>query len=297
MYPYLYKKGHAVSILIFGKNGQVGKALQHEFSDPIALDRTQCDLSSSTSITEALDTHKPSIILNAAAYTAVDTAEDDAAIADAINAKAVEAMATWAAAHDALLVHYSTDYVFDGTKDSAYTEGDIPAPLSVYGRTKLAGEKAIQSSGCKHLIFRTSWVYDQDGKNFPNTIMRLAAERDALTIINDQHGVPTHATLIAQVTKQCVEHFTPENAGIYNLVPQGETTWHGIARHLVRHSHIPLKCAVDDVKPITTSEYPTKATRPHNSRLDTTKLQKAFGLTLPSWTEHLDTFIKNYSNK
>tara|TARA_Y100000780_G_scaffold191058_1_gene178963 strand:- start:49889 stop:50746 length:858 start_codon:yes stop_codon:yes gene_type:complete len=285
-----------VNILIFGKNGQVGKALQREFTDAVALDRSQCDLTSSEAILATLTHHKPDVILNAAAYTAVDMAEDDAVAAEVINTKAVEAMANWAAENGALLVHYSTDYVFDGSKDSAYTEADIPAPLSVYGRTKLAGEKVIQNSGCKHLIFRTSWVYDQDGKNFPNTIMRLAAERDALTIINDQHGVPTHATLIAQVTKQCVEHFTPENAGIYNLVPQGETTWHGIARHLVRHSHIPLKCTVDDVKPITTSEYPTKATRPHNSRLDTTKLQKAFGLTLPSWTEHLDTFIKNYSN-
>ncbi len=285
-----------MNILIFGKNGQVGKALQCEFTDAVALDRSQCDLSSSEAILATLTHHKPDVILNAAAYTAVDMAEDDAVAAEVINTKAVEAMANWAAENGALLVHYSTDYVFDGSKDSAYTEADIPAPLSVYGRTKLAGEKVIQNSGCKHLIFRTSWVYDQDGKNFPNTIMRLAAERDALTIINDQHGVPTHATLIAQVTKQCVEHFTPENAGIYNLVPQGETTWHGIARHLVRHSHIPLKCAVDDVKPITTSEYPTKATRPHNSRLDTTKLRKAFGLTLPSWTEHLDTFIKNYSN-
>ncbi len=285
-----------MNILIFGKNGQVGKALQREFTDAVALDRSQCDLTSSEAILATLTHHKPDVILNAAAYTAVDMAEDDAVAAEVINTKAVEAMANWAAENGALLVHYSTDYVFDGSKDSAYTEADIPAPLSVYGRTKLAGEKVIQNSGCKHLIFRTSWVYDQDGKNFPNTIMRLAAERDALTIINDQHGVPTHATLIAQVTKQCVEHFTPENAGIYNLVPQGETTWHGIARHLVRHSHIPLKCTVDDVKPITTSEYPTKATRPHNSRLDTTKLQKAFGLTLPSWTEHLDTFIKNYSN-
>ena len=285
-----------MNILIFGKNGQVGKALQREFKDAVALDRSQCDLTSSEAIVATLTHHKPDAILNAAAYTAVDMAEDDAVAAEVINTKAVEAMANWAAENGALLVHYSTDYVFDGSKDSAYTEADIPAPLSVYGRTKLAGEKVIQNSGCKHLIFRTSWVYDQDGKNFPNTIMRLAAERDALTIINDQHGVPTHATLIAQVTKQCVEHFTPENAGIYNLVPQGETTWHGIARHLVRHSHIPLKCTVDDVKPITTSEYPTKATRPHNSRLDTTKLQKAFGLTLPSWTEHLDTFIKNYSN-
>lgn len=286
-----------MNILIFGKNGQVGKALQCEFKDAVALDRSQCDLTSSEAIVAKLTHHKPDVILNAAAYTAVDMAEDDAVAAEVINTKAVEAMAKWAAENGALLVHYSTDYVFDGSKDSAYTEADIPAPLSVYGRTKLAGEKVIQNSGCKHLIFRTSWVYDQDGKNFPNTIMRLAAERDALTIINDQHGVPTHATLIAQVTKQCVEHFTPENAGIYNLVPQGETTWHGIARHLVRHSHIPLKCTVDDVKPITTSEYPTKATRPHNSRLDTTKLQKAFGLTLPSWTEHLDTFIKNYSNQ
>ena len=285
-----------MNILIFGKNGQVGKALQREFTDAVALDRSQCDLTSSEAILATLTHHKPDVILNAAAYTAVDMAEDDAVAAEVINTKAVEAMANWAAENGALLVHYSTDYVFDGSKDSAYTEADIPAPLSVYGRTKLAGEKVIQNSGCKHLIFRTSWVYDQDGKNFPNTIMRLAAERDALAIINDQHGVPTHATLIAQVTKQCVEHFTPENAGIYNLVPQGETTWHGIARHLVHHSHIPLKCAVDDVKPITTSEYPTKATRPHNSRLDTTKLQKAFGLTLPSWTEHLDTFIKNYSN-
>ncbi|MBC45149.1 MAG: dTDP-4-dehydrorhamnose reductase [Thalassospira sp.] len=285
-----------MNILIFGKNGQVGKALQREFTDAVALDRSQCDLTSSEAILATLTHHKPDVILNAAAYTAVDMAEDDAVAAEVINTKAVEAMANWAAENGALLVHYSTDYVFDGSMDSAYTEADIPAPLSVYGRTKLAGEKVIQNSGCKHLIFRTSWVYDQDGKNFPNTIMRLAAERDALTIINDQHGVPTHATLIAQVTKQCVEHFTPENAGIYNFVPQGETTWHGIARHLVRHSHIPLKCTVDDVKPITTSEYPTKATRPHNSRLDTTKLQKAFGLTLPSWTEHLDTFIKNYSN-
>ena len=285
--------------LILGKNGQVGRALEQTFAhaQPIALDRQSCDMAAPEQIAAALEEYKPRVILNAAAYTAVDAAEDTPKTAEAINTLAPAILAEWAAANDALLVHYSTDYVFDGTKGTPYTETDTPAPLSVYGTTKLAGEMAIQKSGCRHLIFRTSWVYDQAGKNFPNTILRLAAERDALTIINDQHGVPTHAALIADITKHCVENFSPDKSGLYNLVPQGETTWHGIAEYLIKNSNIPLKCKVAHVQPIPSSAYPTKAMRPHNSRLDTTKLAQAFELKLPDWTEHLDGFIKNYSNK
>lgn len=295
--------------LILGANGQVGRALQAVFSGlgrGSALGRDGCDLKDPKSILHALETHQPQVILNAAAYTAVDAAEDDQASADAINATAVGVLANWAKQNGALLVHYSTDYVFDGTKDGVYYETDAPSPLSVYGRTKLAGEEAIQATGCKHLIFRTSWVYDLEGKNFPNTILRLAKERAELSVIDDQHGAPTHAALIADVTLECVTDYLNKDdatqaalSGIYNLVPNGETTWYGFAKHLVEaasHS-LSLQCNVSAIKPIPSSAYPTKAKRPQNSRLSVEKIEKTFAITLPDWTDHANLFIKAYLSK
>ena len=295
-----------MNYLILGANGQVGRALQKTFSGlghGIALGRDGCDLHNPKNIEEALDTHKPQVILNAAAYTAVDGAEDDPSAAEAINTTAVKVLARWAKQNEALLVHYSTDYVFDGSKEGAYTEADTPNPLSVYGRTKREGEKAIQETGCKHLIFRTSWVYDLAGKNFPNTMLRLAKERDQLNVIDDQHGAPTHADLIAQVTRECAKTYLNAPApastpldGIYNLVPKGETTWHGFARHLIAAANdsLDLTCGAENVHPIPSSAYPVKATRPKNSRLSVEKIEQAFNLTLPDWTEHANLFLKNF---
>jgi len=295
--------------LILGANGQVGRALQNVFSGVgrgSALGRDGCDLQDATSIMLALETHKPRVILNAAAYTAVDAAEDDQTTAEAINTTAPGILANWAKQNGALLVHYSTDYVFDGKKNGVYYETDAPAPLSAYGRTKLAGEEAIQATGCKHLIFRTSWVYDEDGKNFANTILRLAKEREELSVIDDQHGAPTHAALIADVTLKCVTDYLNKDeatqaalSGIYNLTPEGETTWHGFAQYLVEtvgHS-LNLTCRVDALKPIPSAAYPVKAKRPQNSRLSIAKIEQTFGILLPHWTRHANLFIKAYIAK
>ncbi len=291
-----------MKILLLGKNGQVGWELQRSLSvlgEVVALDRhsTPCgDLSQPERLAQTVRELRPDVIVNAAAHTAVDKAESEVDLARSLNAAAPAALAQAAAETGAWLVHYSTDYVFNGSGNTPWQEGDATGPLGVYGQTKLEGEQAISASGCKHLIFRTSWVYAARGGNFAKTMLRLAQERERLTVINDQHGAPTGADLIADVTAHAIRsaQHKPELAGLYHLVADGETTWHGYASHaiaLAREWRPDLGWKVNDIAPVETSAFPTPAKRPQNSRLNTQKLQQAFGLNLPHWQLGVDRLL------
>jgi dTDP-4-dehydrorhamnose reductase len=282
-------------ILLLGKNGQVGWELQRSLAplgELIALDRHSTDycgdLSQPDAIAQTVKTLKPTVIVNAAAYTAVDKAETETELAYTINAKAPEALAQAAKQTGAWLVHYSTDYVFNGTGNQAWQETDAVAPLSVYGQSKLAGEQAIQAAEGLHLIFRTSWVYAARGNNFAKTMLRLAKERDQLSVINDQIGAPTGSELLADVTAHAIRSGLkqPELSGLYHLAAAGETSWYNYARYVLdyaRQRGIELKIAENAISAIPTSAYPTPAQRPLNSRLNIEKLQNQFDLQLPDW--------------
>jgi dTDP-4-dehydrorhamnose reductase len=282
-------------ILLLGKNGQVGWELQRSLAplgELIALDRHSTDycgdLSQPDAIAQTVKTLKPTVIVNAAAYTAVDKAETETELAYTINAKAPEALAQAAKQIGAWLVHYSTDYVFNGSGNQAWQETDAVAPLSVYGQSKLAGEQAIQAAEGLHLIFRTSWVYAARGNNFAKTMLRLAKERDQLSVINDQIGAPTGAELLADVTAHAIRSGLqkPELSGLYHLAAAGETSWYNYARYVLdyaRQRGIELKTAENAISAIPTSAYPTPAQRPLNSRLNIEKLQNQFDLKLPDW--------------
>lgn len=283
-------------ILLLGKNGQVGWEAQRALAplgELVALDRLGSDglcgdLEQLDRLADTVRRLAPDVIVNAAAYTAVDKAETEAERARRINAEAVGVLAAQAAERGALLVHYSTDYVFDGSGDTPWVESDTPAPLSVYGTTKLAGEHAIRASGCTHLIFRTSWVHAARGGNFARTMLRLAAERERLTVIDDQIGAPTGAELIADVTAHAIRSTLADGnlCGTYHLAAGGQTSWHGYARFVIDHAQRAGKTlAVKDIVPIPTASYPTPATRPLNSRLDTRRLSSRFGLHLPDWRD------------
>ncbi|KAF1046219.1 dTDP-4-dehydrorhamnose reductase [Xylophilus sp.] len=284
------------TILLFGKGGQVGWELQRSLSalgTLVALDHDSADhhgnFAEPERLAETVQAVRPDVIVNAAAHTAVDKAEGEPDFARTLNATAPGVLAREAAALGALLVHYSTDYVFDGSGDRPWTEADTPAPLSVYGATKLEGEQLVQASGARHLIFRTSWVYAARGGNFAKTMLRLARERDKLTVIDDQVGAPTGADLLADVTAHAIRAVQshPNLAGLYHLVAGGHTTWNGYARFVLAQARAAgVALAVSDdaaVEPVPTSAFPTPAKRPHNSRLDTAKLQAAFGLVPPPW--------------
>lgn len=284
-----------MKILLFGMNGQVGWELQRSLAplgELVALDnhsRDFCgDFSDLDGVARTLREVAPDVIVNAAAHTAVDRAESEPELARAINAAAPAVLAREAAALGAWLIHYSTDYVFDGSGEQPWLETDTTAPLNVYGTTKLEGEQSIIQSGCKHLIFRTSWVYGARGNNFARTMLRLAQERERLTVIADQVGAPTGADLLADVTAHAIRSAQrqPELGGLYHLVAGGETSWHGYARFVIesaRQAGLPIKVVQESIDAVPTSAFPTPAKRPHNSRLDTTKLQQAFGLHLPDW--------------
>jgi len=286
-----------VKILLLGRNGQVGWELQRSLSvlgELTALDRhgpTHCgDLSRLDGLRDTVRALRPDLIVNAAAHTAVDKAESEPELAHTLNALAPGVLADEAACLGALLVHYSTDYVFDGSGERPWTETDGTGPLSVYGRSKLAGEQAIQASGCHHLILRTSWVYGARGGNFAKTMLRLAAERERLTVIADQFGAPTSAELLADVTAHAARTTLsqPTLSGTYHCCAAGETTWNGYARFVLAHAQAsgrPLKAGPDQVDQVPTSGFPTPARRPHNSRLDCGKLQSTFGLRLPAWQQ------------
>lgn len=290
-------------ILLTGVSGQVGHALQQQLAlsaehgwQVVSCDRQQLDLTQPDQIKSVIRELAPDLIINPAAYTAVDKAESEQALAYAINAMAPRVMAEEAAKLNAALIHFSTDYVYDGTKASIYAETDSVNPVSVYGASKLAGEDAIRQVGLPHLILRTSWVYGSYGKNFLKTVIRLAQEREQLRIVADQHGAPTADISIAQAVTNLVTQWktTDESqTGVYHLVNAGETSWYGFAsaivdqyQGLVTTREWPA-LAVKDIQPIAATEYPTPARRPANSRLSTTKLESTFGVSLPAWPQAL----------
>jgi len=286
-----------MNILLLGKGGQVGWELQRSLAvlgNVTALDfdsQEHCgDFSNPAGVTDTVRDLRPDIIVNAAAHTAVDKAESEPDFARLLNATTPGVLAEEAARLGALLVHYSTDYVFDGSGTRPWVETDTPAPLSCYGRTKLEGEQLIQQSGARHLILRTSWVYAARGGNFAKTMLRLAQERDRLTVIDDQWGAPTGADLLADVTAHAIRHLAqhPQDGGLYHCVAAGETNWNLYAKEvltLAAQAQPAIKLKVTEVAPVPTSAFPTPAARPHNSRLDTARLQATFGLRLPHWRD------------
>jgi dTDP-4-dehydrorhamnose reductase len=285
-------------VLLTGRNGQIGFELRRAFApfgEVISVDRTRCDLSRPEGLRELVRHVRPQVILNAAAYTAVDRAEAEPDLARAVNATAPGILGEEAANLGALLVHYSTDYVFDGTKTAAYTESDAPNPQSVYGSTKLAGERAIEKSGARYLIFRTSWVFGHHGMNFAKTMLTLASERDSLAVVNDQFGAPTSSALLADITAHIVRDAAREPErfpyGLYHVASGGHTTWYRYATYVIekaREAGLPIRVRSETIRSITTEEYPTAAARPSNSRLDTKRLCSTFGLEMPDWAESLD---------
>jgi dTDP-4-dehydrorhamnose reductase len=284
-------------ILIFGSSGQVGWELRHKlacFGQIASVEYPKVDFSQPDSIRETIRASEPTVILNAAAYTAVDKAESEPEMAMAINGRAPGVIAEEAKRLGSILVHYSTDYVFDGAKPSPYLETDLPNPLSVYGKTKLAGDQAIEAVGCEALILRTSWVYGARGSNFLLTMLRLAGERNELRIVDDQHGAPTSSECIAQATADILTQLLPPirgglegRSGVYNLTNAGETTWFGFAKALLAD-----QCEVDgrvapNLVAIKTSEYPRPAKRPANSRLSCQRVNETFGVRMPHWKDAL----------
>jgi len=285
-----------MKILLLGKNGQVGWELQRSLAplgELVALDfdspgHLSADFSQPQSLAATVRAVAPDVIVNAAAHTAVDKAESEPALVQAINADAPGVLAREAAARGARLVHYSTDYVFDGSGSTPWREDSPTGPLNVYGRSKLAGEAAIRTSGCRHFILRTSWVYGARGGNFARTMLKLAQEREQLRVIDDQVGAPTGADLLADLTAHLLRatRTQAELGGTYHAVASGETSWHGYATHVVefaRAAGLPIRVAREAIEAVPTSAFPTPAARPHNSRLSTERLRRDFGLALPDW--------------
>lgn len=307
----------ATNILLLGADGQVGWELRRSLlsvGTVTAVTRSDCELADKAAVTGLVNTTRPDIIVNAAAYTAVDLAESEATLAWSLNRDLPELLGQLARARNALVVDYSTDYVFDGSKavfDGAkpvfdgskagrYLESDATSPVNTYGASKLAGLQALQSSACRHLVFRVSWVYSARRSNFVRTILRLAAERNELQVVSDQIGSPTPASLIADVTANVLSLLANGigQEGVYHLAPKGQTSWHGLAQYIVRSAAaagIALSLKPEDIKATPTSGYPTPAKRPANSLLDTTKLQRTFKLSLPDWQEPLEHLLQDIS--
>ncbi|MBS1169244.1 MAG: rfbD [Burkholderiaceae bacterium] len=292
-----------MKILLFGGNGQIGHELQRTlapFGNIVAPARSEADFTNADGLRAVLQQHAPDVIVNAAAYTAVDPAERDESTALAVNAAAVEALARYARYNGSLLVHYSSDYVFNGMQSGAYTELDVPHPQNAYGRSKLAGELAIQQGGCHALTFRTSWVFSSHGRNFIRTILKLARERKTIDVVSDQIGAPTSAELVADVTALALAAFhadaLPE--GLYHLTASGSTSWYGLACYVVQQAQAhgaPLKLDVSGIRAVRSADYqrahPGTAIRPRNSRLDCRKLTEKLGLALPHWKVHVDRML------
>lgn len=283
-----------VDILIVGKDGQVGTELQRSLASlgsVYGVGRREADLTQLTELQQTLERLQPKIIVNAAAYTAVDRAESEPELAELINVNAVRVMANYAKQHQALLVHYSTDYVFDGLQSTAYTETDQTNPKSVYGMTKLQGEQAIAEAQCQAIVFRTSWVFAAHSNNFLRTMMRLAMQRDQLTVVNDQVGAPTSAALIADITALALHAYQQRRfkPGLYHLAASGQTSWHGFAQFIVEQMlalRLQPRVTPPQVLAIPTSQYPTPAQRPAFSLLNSHKLEAELGVTLPAWQIH-----------
>lgn len=294
-----------MKILLLGPNGQLGWELRRSLAPlgeilavarPVASGQPGLDLTDVQALTGAIRSIRPDLVVNAAAYTAVDQAEHDELTATTVNASAPAAIARELATTGAWLIHYSTDYVFDGSGELPRDENAVTGPLGVYGRTKLAGEDAIRASGCRHLILRTSWVHAARGGNFARTMLRLASQRDALKVVDDQIGAPTGADLLADVTAHAVRRALSDAsvAGTYHACAAGDVSWCDYARHVVAWGHragLPLRATPDTIVGIPTRDYPTPARRPLNSRLDTGKLRHGFGLTLPPWQSGVDRML------
>jgi dTDP-4-dehydrorhamnose reductase len=293
---------HRPRILLIGGAGQLGLELQRSFAGAnpmVAVDREAVDLTVPNQIREIVARVKPDVILNSAAYTAVDSAESQSEIAAAVNARAPRILAEESLKTGALLIHYSTDYVFDGSKDGPWTEEDTPAPLNVYGQTKLAGEEALRQIGGRYLIFRTSWVYGPQGRNFLRTMLRLGLERTELSVVDDQFGAPTTSLELARVTREIVDGVlvgkfgSAENwAGLYHMTCGGETTWCGFTRAIFARAGALLDGRNPRVRAIFTSEYPTPAKRPRNSVLSNARLQTRFNVRLKPWEEALSAVLE-----
>lgn len=300
------KEALRMKVLLFGKNGQLGSELQCALTphvDLTALNRASTDycgdLSNLDGIARSIAAVKPDVIINAAAYTAVDKAESEPELASLINAKAPEVMALEAKRFGARLIHYSTDYVFDGAGSAPYKETDAAHPINVYGMSKKAGEDAILSSGCEHIILRTSWVYGAAGRNFVKTIIELAGSRETLNVVDDQMGAPTGAALLADCTKQILVDKSWAS-GLYHLTASGQASWYEFALLIVdtaRSFGAALKLHPAAIRPIPSKDYPTPAKRPLNSRLDTSKFQETFGIRLPQWQNGVIAMLKQYYEK
>ena len=290
-----------MDILLFGKNGQVGWELQRALAplgNLIVVDRQSTDycgdFENPAGLAETVRRIKPAVIVNATAYTAVDKAESEQEKARLVNATSIEALAAVAEETGAWLIHYSTDYVFDGSGNQPWREDDATAPLNTYGETKLEGEQAIVSTMTKYLIFRTSWVYAAKGNNFAKTMLKLAKDRESLSVINDQSGAPTGAELIADSTAHAIRVALEDQAvaGIYHLVASGETTWYAYATKVIEFARAQgVELQVQTINAVPTSAFPTPAQRPANSRLNTEKFQQAFGLNLPDWTVGVERML------
>ncbi|MFM0278441.1 dTDP-4-dehydrorhamnose reductase [Paraburkholderia sediminicola] len=293
--------GEVDTILIIGAQGQLGQELFRSLSllgRVVAVGRDTCDLASAEQVVATMRSVKPRVVVNAGGYTAVDAAETNADVAHAVNAVAPGLLAAEAKALNGLMVHYSTDYVFDGAKSTPYTEDDETSPLSVYGRSKLDGELAVSQAGAVHWIFRTSWVFGLQGGNFLKSIARAALSRESLSVVADQVGAPTPASLLADITALAIHGYlnsaTPMPCGVYHVAAQGETSWHGYARHIVEtlsRSGVPLAVTPECVRPIAAVEYGSVAARPANSRLDTSKLRAALHIELPDWREGVNRVL------
>ncbi len=280
------------NILITGANGQLGSEFRKVgfsiLDEVFYTDTMELDITDYDAINRFVEEHEIDTIINCAAYTAVDRAEDEPELAAMVNVTAVENLAKIAFKQTCLLVHVSTDYVFDGSKDTPYTEKDKPCPVSVYGKTKLAGEEAIKRSHCLYIIVRTAWLYSTFGHNFVRMILRLAGEREELNVVADQIGTPTYAEDLAQAIITIIRHDqVAEHEGIYHYSNKGVCSWYDFAREIVEQSGLPCK-----VKPVTTAEYPTKTARPAYSVLDKTKIEKSFGVTVPEWKEALGRCLR-----
>ncbi len=285
-----------MQILLLGKDGQLGRELQRSLAplgELTAWGRAECDLSQTDALYAKVVAAKPDVIVNAAAYTAVDKAESEPLLAHAINAVAPAVLAQATLDMGCRLIHYSTDYVFNGSGSTPWLEDSPTAPLNVYGKTKLAGEQAIAASGCNHLIFRTSWVYAKEGGNFAKTMLRLACERDALSVIDDQMGAPTDAAWLADMTAQVIGSSA---SGIFHAASAGEVSWHGYASYLIakaRQMGFPIKVSPDAIRAVASEAFPTPAQRPRNSRLDCSKLERTFGIAPPPWQQGIDQLLNH----
>jgi dTDP-4-dehydrorhamnose reductase len=281
----------SVRIVLLGAAGQLGRELAktlQPLGEVIAISREQCNLADLAAVAELLSQHSPQVIVNAAAYTAVDKAEAEPEQATRLNAELPALLAGYAVEHGALLVDYSTDYVFDGSRHKPWLESDKPAPLNVYGKSKLGGLRAIETSGCDYLVLRVTWLYGREGSNFPNTIRRLAKDKTELSVVCDQMGAPTPVDWLADVSADCIRQVLADRdkSGLYNLAPMGSTSWYEFAKEIVAAASAggaKLSLNAENIKAVPTSAYPTPARRPANSMLDTTKIKAAFGIMPPHW--------------